>query len=87
MSSPNPTVLQQLHRLDSSSSSFHIQLSNVLDSEQYERTVSNLEGNDLVSLVDYLDQVRSSYHFLALCSSMCRLLTPSVLQVPVSVNV
>ena len=57
MSPPNLTALQQLRRLDRSSPGFHDQLSNVLNSKQYERTVPNLQGDELVSLVDYLDQV------------------------------
>ena len=58
MSSLNPTAtLQQLRRLDKSSASFHDQLRNVLNSKQYNRTVQNFQGDDLVLLVDYLDQV------------------------------
>ena len=58
MSSPNSTALQQLHHLDTASSAFRNQLSNVLSSEEYEQSVQNLEGDNLVSLVDYLDKVR-----------------------------
>ena len=56
MTSPN--LLQQLHHLDRSSSEFHDQLSNILYGEEYERHVADLDNDDLVSLVDYLDKVR-----------------------------
>ncbi|KAF9644320.1 kinase-like protein, partial [Thelephora ganbajun] len=55
MSSPSPPVLQELHRLDRSSSRFHDQITNVLYGKEYMRCVENLQGNDLVWLVDYLD--------------------------------
>ena len=51
-------ALQQLYHLNRSSSKFHDQLSNVLNGEAYQRTVPNLNGNELVSLIDYLDKVR-----------------------------
>ena len=57
-SSSDPTALQQLYRLDRSSSGFHYQLSGVLYSEDYKKCVHNLQGDDLVQLVDYLDKVR-----------------------------
>jgi hypothetical protein len=58
MSSPSTPVLQQLHRLDTSSSGFHDQLSNVLYGKEYRQCVPKLEGDDLVWFVDYLDGVR-----------------------------
>jgi len=58
MPSPSPPVLQKLHRLNGYSSRFHTQLSNVLYGEEYQRCVPNLQGEDLVWLVDYLDKVR-----------------------------
>jgi hypothetical protein len=58
MSSPSPPALQQLHRLDRSSSGFHDQLSNVLYGEEYTQCVPNLQDDDLTWLVDYLDKVR-----------------------------
>ena len=58
MSSPNPTALQQLHHLDTSSPAFHDQLGGVFSGEEYRRSVQNIEGNDLVSFVEYLDRVR-----------------------------
>ena len=51
-------VLQQLRHLDRSSPGFHDQLSNVLYGEEYKQSVKSLQGNDLVWLVDYLDEVR-----------------------------
>ena len=87
MSSSNPTTLQQLRRLDRSPPNFHDQLSNVFDGEEYERSVPNIQGHDLVSLVDYLDEVWRPYHLLTLCLSERRLSIFSILQAPVSVNV
>ena len=87
MSSPNPTTLQQLRCLDRSSSNFHNQLTNVLYGEGYERSVLNLQGSDLVSLVDYLDKVCRPCHFLAICLSKRRPSIFLILQAPVSGNV
>lgn len=58
MSLPSSPVLQQLHRLDGSSSRFHDQVSNTLYGEDYQRCVRNLHGDDSAWLVDYLDKVR-----------------------------
>ena len=58
MSSPSHPVLQQLHHLDRSLSGFQDQLTNVLYGEEYRQCVPNLQGNDLVWLVEYLDKVR-----------------------------
>jgi len=55
--SPNYPILQQLHRLDSSSPDFHDQFCNVLYGEEYVQCVPNLQYDDLVWLVDYLDKV------------------------------
>jgi hypothetical protein len=51
-------ALQQLDRLDRSSPDFHDHLCDVLYGEKYQKCVSNLQGDDLVRLVDYLDNVR-----------------------------
>jgi len=56
--SPRPPALQQLRRLDQSSSDFHDQLCNVLYGKDYAQCVPNLQGDDVVWLVDYLDKVR-----------------------------
>ena len=86
MYSPDSTALQRLRHLDRSPSNFHDQLNNVLSSEEYELSVSNLEGNDLVLLVDYLDEVRRCVVLLALRSSQCRPSIFSIPQLPVSGN-
>ena len=57
MSPPSHPVLQQLHHLDRSSPDLNDQLSNVLYGEEYQKCVPNLQGEDLVWLVDYLDEV------------------------------
>ena len=57
MYSPNLPALQQLYRLNRSSTEFHDHLSNVLYGEEYRRCVLNLPEDDLVWLVDYLDLV------------------------------
>ena len=57
MSSLTHPALQQLHRLDWSSSGFHDQLSNILYGVEYQRCVQDLQGGDLVWLVGYLDKV------------------------------
>jgi len=49
--------LQPLRDLDKTSPELCDQLRNILDSEEYKITVSNLEGEDLVELVDDLDEV------------------------------
>jgi len=58
MSSPSLPVLQRLQSLDRSSPDFHDQFSNVLYGEEYMRYMSNLQHDDLVWLVEYLDKVR-----------------------------
>jgi len=56
MSLSNP--LKQLRRLDMFSSEFHDQVSNILYGEEYRKWVKNLEGDDLMGIVEYLDKVR-----------------------------
>jgi hypothetical protein len=58
MFSPSLPALQQLHCLDRSSSGFRKQLRDVLDGEEYKQCVANIQGGDLVWLVDYLGRVR-----------------------------
>jgi hypothetical protein len=57
MSSPNLPTLQKLNRLSRSASGFRDQLSDLLDGEEYKQCLPNLQGDDLVWLVDYLDKV------------------------------
>ena len=56
-SSASRLFLQQLRLLDKSLSGFHDQLTEVLHGEGYQQRSPNLQGDDLVWLVDYLDQV------------------------------
>ena len=49
--------LQQLRDLDKTSPQFHEQLTNFLRGDDYRNGVSNLEGEDLTWLVEYLDGV------------------------------
>ena len=51
-------LLQQLHLLDGSSSEFHDQLCNILYGEGYKQSAPNLQGDDSVCLIEYLDKVR-----------------------------
>ena len=53
----NPT-LQRFHNLNKSSLDFHDQLCDVLYGEKYCQCVQNLQGGDLVWLIEYLDKVR-----------------------------
>ena len=62
MASHNP--LTRLRRLDESSSTFQDQVSNVLYGEEYIQWIPNLQGDDLIGLVDYLDKVRRSVSLL-----------------------
>jgi len=57
MSSREP--LLQLRHLDKSSPKFNDELTGLLRGEEYRKDVSNLQGDDLVWLVDFLDTVRS----------------------------
>ena len=58
MSSLGVPVLQQLHRLDRSSSGFQDRLGKIIDGEEFKQCVLSLQDGDLVRLVDYLDKVR-----------------------------
>jgi hypothetical protein len=57
MPSPNSPVLRRLDCLNRSLSEFHGQLCNVLYGEEYRQCVPNLQHEDLVWLIDYLDKV------------------------------
>ena len=65
---PSSPALQQLRHLDRSSPDFHDQLCVVFYGSEYSQCVLNLEGDDLVWLVDYLDKVR--LHVALLCSPL-----------------
>ena len=58
MAPPTHPVLQQLHRLDRSSSDFRDKLDQILHGQAYEKCAKNLEREDLIWFVDYLDKVR-----------------------------
>ena len=55
---PSSPVLRQLDRLNRSSPDFHDQLSGIVYGEEYKQCVPNLQDDELVWLVDYLDRVR-----------------------------
>lgn len=78
MSSPVPPALQGLRHLNGSSPTFHDQLASVLYGEEYRQCVQTIQGDDLVWLVDYLDNVRRRAALLALRSSRCRLSMVSI---------
>ena len=54
---PSLNSLRQLRRPDRSSSKFHNQLKDLLCGEEYKEWMSNVDGEDLVWLIDYLDKV------------------------------
>ena len=54
---PNP--LKQLHDLNRTLPQFHRQLSNFLHGDEYRNAIPNLQGEDLMWLVEYLDSVNS----------------------------
>ena len=55
----HPSVtMQELRRLDTSSPIFQDNLGDFLNGEEYARYASSLEGDGLVWLIDYLDEVR-----------------------------
>ena len=58
MASPNSLALQQLHHLDTFSSSFQDKLCSILYGKEYAECVQDLEGDDPAWLVNYLDKVR-----------------------------
>ena len=70
MSIHKPIVSQQLLHFNRSPSKLHDQLTNVLYSEEYKQWAQNLQGDDLVWFVDYLDKV---HHHIPL---PCFLLNP-----------
>ena len=82
MTSRDP--LQQLHRLDRSSSEFPDQVSNILYREEYRQCVTNLQSGDLKRFVDYLDEVRRMCRSFARRSSHRRFSILSILPVLLS---
>lgn len=60
MSSAHPPVLERLRHLDRSSLTFDDHLADILRDKEYEGWVSNLQGESLIWLIDYLDGVNRS---------------------------
>ena len=54
---PSHPTLQKLDALDRTLFEFRDQLSNVLYGEEYARCMKSLQGDDLMWLVDFLDEV------------------------------
>ncbi|KAF9644746.1 kinase-like protein [Thelephora ganbajun] len=71
MAPPGSPALRKLHSLDTSSSDFGDQLCNVLYGGEYEQCVPNLQGNDLVWLVDYLDKALNDLDPSSTASRRC----------------
>jgi len=59
-----PEILQELDRLDKSSPEFPDQLTSLLYKEGYKNCIPELQDEDVVWLVEYLDKVRIP---IALC--------------------
>lgn len=57
MSPPSSQALQELDRLDKSSSDFDDKFRDVLYRQEYALHEENFEDGDLVWLIDYLDEV------------------------------
>jgi len=49
--------LQQLHRLETSSSQFPAQITSILDGTEYNVWIQNLQEGDLSRIVEYFDNV------------------------------
>ena len=54
-----PSFLQELHRLETSSSRFPTQIATILDGSDYKTSINTVKDEDLVQLVEYLDNVCS----------------------------
>jgi len=85
MSSQNP--LTQLRLLDTTSPTFYDQVSNILCGKEYIQWMSDLQGEDLVELVDYLDNVCRRVSLCRSNSTHSRLSILSKLTVPLSGSV
>jgi len=57
-------LLDQLQYLNKFSATFHDQLNSILYGEEFKQQATNLQGDSLVWLVDYLDKVRRRISFL-----------------------
>lgn len=54
-----PNFLQELYRLETSSSRFPAQIATILDGAEYKTSINTVKDGDLVQLVEYLDDVCS----------------------------
>jgi hypothetical protein len=79
MSSRN--LLERLDRLDKSSSNFHDRLCNVLYAREYRQCLLNLQDDDLMWFVEYLDRVRCGIAIPRTSLRQRRLLVSSILLV------
>ena len=70
---PQFQPLEQLLRLNTSSSQFNDQVSVILHREEYRQWIECADGDDVTRLIDFLDTVRRSTLFFASCSSSHRL--------------
>ena len=58
MDLPTDSVLQQIYHLDKSSPDFRSQLNDALHRQEYHQRAQELNADDLMWLVGYLDDVR-----------------------------
>ena len=81
MAPPTSLALQRLDSLDKSSPDFQDQLNDLLHENEYQECVPTLQGDELMWLVDYLDEVRHRVALPTLRSSCRRLSTSSALPI------
>lgn len=68
MVSPGSPALRKLHCLDASPPDFGDRVCDILYGNEYVQAVPNLEGDDPVWLIDYLDKVHRPVFMSALHS-------------------
>lgn len=73
--------MEQLLRLDSSSSQFNDQVSKILHGKEYKQWANHIDGTDMTRLIDFLDRVRPCASSLASHSRPRRLSIPLILPV------
>lgn len=69
MDPPTDWVLQRIHLLDASESTFPDQLNNLLCAQEYEESALSRGDHDVVWHVEYLDKVRRRTPFSPRCST------------------
>ena len=57
MAAPIHTALQKIHHLDTSLPGYSHQLNEVLHGPEYEKCIEELEKDDQIWLIEYLDKV------------------------------